>query len=195
MNEVGATTRLGSGPCCILFFSPPPPPFNFSFVQPIPLPPTTLISHITIYFVFKSLKMTGRKSSSPPGSSPPAAGGVEFPDHVIEANEAEAEQSEDGYETTSNASTSLAPSVRDYNFENKRRYHKYQEGRYLLPNDDLEQEREDMKHALILHLCDGKLHNAPLKNPQKILDIGTGTGIWAMDSTIPLTKYDQSGFR
>ncbi|KAI8308345.1 Secondary metabolism regulator LAE1 [Colletotrichum sp. SAR11_240] len=125
--------------------------------------------------------MTGRKSSSPPGSSPPAAGGVESPDHVIEANEAEAEQSEDGYETTSNASTSLAPSVRDYNFENKRRYHKYKEGRYLLPNDDLEQEREDMKHALILHLCDGELHNAPLKNPQKILDIGTGTGIWAMD--------------
>ncbi|KAF4829748.1 Secondary metabolism regulator LAE1 [Colletotrichum tropicale] len=42
-------------------------------------------------------------------------------------------------------------------------------------------EREDMKHAMILHLCGGALHNAPLKNPQKILDIGTGTSIWAID--------------
>lgn len=28
---------------------------------------------------------------------------------------------------------------------------------------------------------DGKLHNAPLKNPQRILDLGTGTGIWAIE--------------
>ncbi|KAF4862724.1 Secondary metabolism regulator LAE1 [Colletotrichum siamense] len=82
---------------------------------------------------------------------------------------------------SSTQSTSLSSSVRDYNFENKRRYHKFKEGRYLFPNDDLEQEREDMKHAMILHLCDGALHNAPLKNPQKILDTGTGTGIWAID--------------
>ncbi|KAF3915124.1 hypothetical protein ABW20_dc0101740 [Dactylellina cionopaga] len=27
----------------------------------------------------------------------------------------------------------------------------------------------------------GKLHGAPLDNPQKILDIGTGTGIWAIE--------------
>ncbi|KAF5510897.1 Secondary metabolism regulator LAE1 [Colletotrichum siamense] len=82
---------------------------------------------------------------------------------------------------SSTRSTSLSSSVRDYNFENKRRYHKFKEGRYLFPNDDLEQEREDMKHAMILHLCGGTLHNAPLKNPQKILDIGTGIGIWAID--------------
>jgi SAM-dependent methyltransferase len=38
-----------------------------------------------------------------------------------------------------------------------------------------------MKHALVLHLCGGKLHLAPLENPQSILDIGTGTGIWSID--------------
>lgn len=27
----------------------------------------------------------------------------------------------------------------------------------------------------------GELYNAPIKNPQKILDLGTGTGIWAID--------------
>lgn len=39
-----------------------------------------------------------------------------------------------------------------------------------------------MKHAMIVHLCQGKLHYAPLESPQKILDVGTGTGIWAIDS-------------
>ena len=28
---------------------------------------------------------------------------------------------------------------------------------------------------------DGKLYFAPVKAPKKVLDIGTGTGIWAMD--------------
>ncbi|OLN81987.1 Demethylmenaquinone methyltransferase 5 [Colletotrichum chlorophyti] len=102
---------------------------------------------------------------------------------AIEADDAE--PSEDGYATgsdaSSNGSTSLASSIRDFNFENKRRYHKFKEGRYLFPNDDAEQDREDMKHALVVHVCDGSLHSAPLDKPQKILDVGTGTGIWAMD--------------
>ena len=27
----------------------------------------------------------------------------------------------------------------------------------------------------------GKLHYAPLNNPKNILDLGTGTGIWAIE--------------
>jgi hypothetical protein len=89
-----------------------------------------------------------------------------------------------GYESESatGASTSISSSVRDYAFEHGRRYHKYQEGRYLFPNDESEQEREDMKHAMIVNLCGGKLHYAPLENQHEILDIGTGTGIWVIDS-------------
>ncbi|KAK0377687.1 TAM domain methyltransferase [Colletotrichum limetticola] len=115
-------------------------------------------------------------ASSPAATVSPAA--------AIVAEE-DPDPSTDGYETgsdgNSNASTSLSSSVRDYEWENKRRYHKFKQGRYLCPNDEPEQDREDMKHALVLHICDGDLHSAPLGNPQKILDIGTGTGIWAID--------------
>jgi len=39
-----------------------------------------------------------------------------------------------------------------------------------------------MMHHIYLMMLDGKLHMAPIgDNPQKILDIGTGTGIWAID--------------
>jgi ribosomal protein L11 methylase PrmA len=89
-----------------------------------------------------------------------------------------------GSETSSRASTSVSSSVRDYAFENNRRYHKFHEGRYHFPNDEPEQEREDMKHAMIVNLCNGRLHYAPLENPQMILDLGTGTGIWAIDSMV-----------
>lgn len=60
--------------------------------------------------------------------------------------------SDAGYETdmASCATTSMSSSVRDYAFENSRRYHKFQEGRYHFPNDEPEQEREDMKHAMIV---------------------------------------------
>jgi ubiquinone/menaquinone biosynthesis C-methylase UbiE len=34
--------------------------------------------------------------------------------------------------------------------------------------------------------CGGELHLAPIgENPQRILDLGTGTGIWAIDMGDP----------
>jgi len=39
-----------------------------------------------------------------------------------------------------------------------------------------------MFHHLLTLRCDGKLHMAPLgPNPHRILDLGTGTGIWAIE--------------
>jgi len=38
-----------------------------------------------------------------------------------------------------------------------------------------------MQHHLLTMLFGGRLHLAPLENPRKILDLGTGTGIWAID--------------
>ena len=54
---------------------------------------------------------------------------------------------------------------------------------YHFPNDDLEQDRLDLNHHLCLMLLEDELHHAPLADdrPLRILDVGTGTGIWAMD--------------
>jgi SAM-dependent methyltransferase len=80
------------------------------------------------------------------------------------------------------ASTSITSSIYAHAYENGRRFHSYKYGRYPIPNDDTEQRREDMKHAMMLEITDGKLFQAPLcENPQRILDVGTGTGIWAIE--------------
>jgi ubiquinone/menaquinone biosynthesis C-methylase UbiE len=40
----------------------------------------------------------------------------------------------------------------------------------------------DLHHEMVLQMLDGELHKAPIvKNPQRLLDVGTGTGIWAID--------------
>ncbi|KAG5960159.1 hypothetical protein E4U57_000250 [Claviceps arundinis] len=103
---------------------------------------------------------------------------------VADNDQGFATESDGGYDSDgfSSASTSAESSVRDYMFENGRRYHRFREGHYNFPNEEEEQEREDMKHAMVKLLCSQNLHFAPIGNhPQEILDIGTGTGIWAIE--------------
>lgn len=53
----------------------------------------------------------------------------------------------------------------------------------MLPNDETEQDRLDIVHHVYLLLLDNKLFRAPVGNDiQRILDVGTGTGIWAIDA-------------
>ncbi|KAL1963049.1 hypothetical protein VTN77DRAFT_8797 [Rasamsonia byssochlamydoides] len=76
---------------------------------------------------------------------------------------------------------SLTSSVLDYRHENGRRYHGYRDGSYLLPNDETEADRLDMIHEMTLTIMDRKLFLAPIKSPQRAIDLGTGTGLWAID--------------
>ncbi|KAN0085261.1 S-adenosyl-L-methionine-dependent methyltransferase [Elaphomyces granulatus] len=55
------------------------------------------------------------------------------------------------------------------------------EGEHLLPNDESEQNRMDLAHHIYLLITGGRLYLAPIVNPQRVLDLGTGTGIWAID--------------
>ena len=79
-----------------------------------------------------------------------------------------------GDDTTASLSSSIYAA---YAYERGRRYQAFGDGPYPIPNDDLEQNREDMKHAMLMMLTDGQPFFAPIgTHPQKILDIGTGTG-------------------
>ncbi|KAI8156338.1 Secondary metabolism regulator LAE1 [Colletotrichum sp. SAR 10_70] len=54
---------------------------------------------------------------------------------------------------------------------------------YFAPNDEDESNRLDFTHALIRKTLDEELYLAPLQKEKvhRILDIGTGTGIWAIE--------------
>ena len=54
---------------------------------------------------------------------------------------------------------------------------------YSLPNDGEEQDRQDLQHGMCLQIMDGRLAEAPIdrESPSHVLDIGTGTGIWAIE--------------
>jgi hypothetical protein len=107
-------------------------------------------------------------------------------EYGVEVSTGESERDDDGYETDSSAaSMSLASSARNFIFENGRRYHSFRAGAYSFPNDDREQDREDLKHAMFLKLFNKTLHLAPISTSGSFnaIDLGTGTGIWAIDCT------------
>jgi len=55
---------------------------------------------------------------------------------------------------------------------------------YHFPNDPTEAERLDEQHGVLKELMEGRLHFAPISSsgiPFKVLDIATGTGLWAIE--------------
>jgi ubiquinone/menaquinone biosynthesis C-methylase UbiE len=90
----------------------------------------------------------------------------------------------DAQSMTSNLSSTHSASSSGYDFveEHGRTYHKYKQGKYVLPNDMEEQNRLDLQHQMALKVLEGRLHLAPIaKTVQNALDVATGTGIWAIE--------------
>ncbi|KAF5501407.1 Secondary metabolism regulator LAE1 [Colletotrichum siamense] len=112
------------------------------------------------------------------------AGSMDDDDEVLQANDPE----EDGPSVIDNGqlssyTASLASSAVDYPVEYGRRYHAFRPGSYIMPNDEYEMDRMDFAHAMLVRAVGNKLYTAPLEKNKvnQILDIGTGTGIWAME--------------
>ena len=82
--------------------------------------------------------------------------------------------------TDDGATCSINESLKEYPFHFNRRYHKYKEGSYPFPNDDQEQERMNTQFILIKQAQGSRLFFAPVQDARNILDVGTGTGIWAI---------------
>ncbi|KAK0630214.1 S-adenosyl-L-methionine-dependent methyltransferase [Bombardia bombarda] len=104
---------------------------------------------------------------------------IQFPIYGIQ----EDEQSENDADLGGESDTSsLRSSILSYRRENGRTYHAYKDGSYVLPNDEMENQRLDLQHHLFSLTFDEVLNLAPLqKEPARVLDAGCGTGIWAID--------------
>ncbi|KAI9811556.1 MAG: hypothetical protein M1832_000866 [Thelocarpon impressellum] len=125
---------------------------------------------------------SNQDASGPPAAVPAEAG--EAQDTPIEVDSIQFDSDKDSAfgDDMSSFTASLESSVVNYPYENGRRYHAFREGAYNLPNDEKENDRLDIVHHMVTLRLDGKLHLAPIgKNPQRVLDIGTGTGIWAIE--------------
>ncbi|KAF2669466.1 S-adenosyl-L-methionine-dependent methyltransferase [Microthyrium microscopicum] len=91
---------------------------------------------------------------------------------------------DEGYQESSTSSllSSIASEIRQGHIENGRMYANYGKHEYLLPIDDEELDRLDLNHTKYYLLMQNKHFLAPLpEDPQNALDIGCGTGIWAID--------------
>ncbi|KAI1381678.1 S-adenosyl-L-methionine-dependent methyltransferase [Hypoxylon crocopeplum] len=112
---------------------------------------------------------------------------------AIEAAIEAAPQQEDGFDDADSAlgdgdnassTASLTESILEYRTLNGRTYHADRHGpdKYWGPNDERQNEAMDMNHHFMTLSLGGKLFLAPLKDDiEKVLDIGTGTGLWAID--------------
>ncbi|KAL2145880.1 hypothetical protein VTI28DRAFT_5962 [Corynascus sepedonium] len=89
------------------------------------------------------------------------------------------------YESDVASSTnSLTSSILAYRTIQGRTFHSDRTpAEYWGPNDEKQSECMDIMHHTLTLILDGKLYKAPLDmtKVQKVLDVGTGTGIWAID--------------
>ncbi|KAI0206641.1 S-adenosyl-L-methionine-dependent methyltransferase [Astrocystis sublimbata] len=93
------------------------------------------------------------------------------------------------------AQSSMSVTSTIFNFIHKhgRTYHRYKDGKYWMPNDAREQERLDLQHLIFLKVFGNRLALAPVQEPSRVLDFGTGTGTWAIDFAIQYPGCDVLG--
>ncbi|KAH8175173.1 methyltransferase domain-containing protein [Sarocladium implicatum] len=116
-------------------------------------------------------------------ASPTSDEAAEATIEIQEAILAESDDADSALGLDLNSSVaSLSSSVLAYHEENGRSYHGLSRGKYVLPNDSAENERLDLQHELFIRTSDGELALCPkAKGARRVLDMGTGTGSWAID--------------
>ncbi|KAK3353957.1 S-adenosyl-L-methionine-dependent methyltransferase [Lasiosphaeria hispida] len=98
------------------------------------------------------------------------------PDLDEEVNDADANSLADS------STTSITSSLLHYRTLHGRTYQASQTTEYWAPNDDTHVGAFDVAHQWLTMMLGDKLYQAPIgDDPKAILDLGTGTGIWAID--------------
>ncbi|KAI1047194.1 hypothetical protein LB505_011652 [Fusarium chuoi] len=134
--------------------------------------------------------MSSPKTKSPAGPSSPASGPKSTPspqNELIPAADNDDDVRDDAdstLETDADSSTaSVSSSILHYRSIQGRTFHSDKfVTEYSFPNDEQQLESVDISHHYLTILLDGQLYLAPIgDNVQKALDVGTGSGIWAID--------------
>lgn len=118
-------------------------------------------------------------ATAAPARPPPSDGpNTQIPEPITDASDTDSAIDADSIFSDT---TSLYSSVTKYREENGRRYHAYGSIEHWGPNDERAQDQQDLSHHIWTLALNGKFYLAPVENPQNILDLGCGTGIWAID--------------
>ncbi|KAJ9157361.1 Phosphoethanolamine N-methyltransferase 3-like protein 1 [Pleurostoma richardsiae] len=124
-------------------------------------------------------------SPNPPAaalSAPPVPQAELIPAVLPEGEDIEDNDSALGEDDVS-STASVSSDILNYRTIQGRTFHsERQDTEYFTPNDDKQSESVDITHHYLTLLLGGKLCLAPIKDDvKKVLDVGTGTGIWAID--------------
>ncbi|RMJ07903.1 hypothetical protein BHE90_002261 [Fusarium euwallaceae] len=126
-----------------------------------------------------------KSKTASPASSPKSAAGAATSAPIVADPEFEGGDHDEGASVLSQeieSTASLTDSIRDFRNIHGRTYGNSKTTEYWAPNDERQNEGLDITHHYILLYFDNKLHQAPIgDHPQRVLDVGTGTGIWAID--------------
>ncbi|KAK0624223.1 S-adenosyl-L-methionine-dependent methyltransferase [Immersiella caudata] len=128
-------------------------------------------------------------ASEAPGALPATTGSAEDAVEDASAEQAvnpgdEADEADSSYDDdAANSTASLSESILNYRKIHGRTYHSnVGDAEYWGANDEGQNESLDIIHHVLTLQLDGELHKVPLKDGiHRVLDVGTGTGLWAID--------------
>ncbi|KAJ9144950.1 Phosphomethylethanolamine N-methyltransferase 2 [Pleurostoma richardsiae] len=132
-------------------------------------------------------------STEPTSAGPGAESGLPIPptgsigqDSIVAEEQQDDENDTDSSlgDDAASSTASITSSILRYRTIHGRTYHSEKgNAQYWASNDQAQSESLDINHHVDNLLLGGKLYLAPLKkeNVKKAVDIGTGTGIWAID--------------
>ncbi|KAI0112833.1 S-adenosyl-L-methionine-dependent methyltransferase [Daldinia grandis] len=121
------------------------------------------------------------KSATPEGEVFGTEQHIEVADDLDEADDNDDANSAVGSSIQSSTG-SLTESIYAYRVLHGRTFNAPKTSEYWAPNDEQQNEGLDLLHNAALMVLGDELFLAPVgENPQKVLDVGTGTGIWAID--------------